>query len=304
MQTEIQSALWSRASVTLFTAAAITKDSCQSFLICSDTKDKDKDTIAAFIFALYENHLFPSDQVDEEIIWSDGPTSEFKNKFTMKLLHQLSSQFQKQFSWKFSATSHGKGVVDGIGGRAKSLVRQKVMSQSSEPTIVQSAKGFSQTARILMPKTTVLYIPESEIHREKETRKLWKENLPAIPGITKMHAATHDPKISSLQLRKSALSAETIDISYRMQADEVPASDEEEINISVGDWVLVTYDCDGQSYPGEVTYTDPKQLRVNVMQKSVSHYKWPRTKDNIFYRYENVVQGPVVRKAFKSLSTV
>ncbi len=46
-QTKIQSALWSRASVTLSTAAAITKDSCQSFLICSDTKDKDKDTIAA-----------------------------------------------------------------------------------------------------------------------------------------------------------------------------------------------------------------------------------------------------------------
>ena len=107
-QTEIQSALWSRASITLFTAAAITKDSCQSFLICSGTKDKD--TVAAFLFALYENHLFPSNQVDEEIIWSDGPTSEFKNKFIMKLLHQLSSQFQKRFSWKFSATSHGKDV--------------------------------------------------------------------------------------------------------------------------------------------------------------------------------------------------
>ena len=57
-----------------------------------------------------------------------------------------------------------------------------------------------------------------------------------------MHVAMHDPKISSLQLHKNALSAEIIDISYRMHADEVPASDEEEINISVGDWVLVTYD--------------------------------------------------------------
>ena len=114
METEIQTAL--------FTAAAITKHSCQSFLICSDTKDEDEDTVAAFLFALYENHLFPSNQVDEEIIWSDGPTSAFKKKFTIQLLHQLSSQFQKKFSWKFSATSQGKGVVDGIGGRAKSLV--------------------------------------------------------------------------------------------------------------------------------------------------------------------------------------
>ena len=82
-----------------------------------------------------------------------------------------------------------------------------------------------------------------------------------------------------------------------MQVDEVPANDEEEININVGDWVLVIYDGDGQSYPGEVTYTDLRQLQVNVMQKSGSYYKWPRTKDNIFYRHENVIQklsAPVV----------
>ena len=109
------------------------------------------------------------------------------------------------------------------------------MSRSSEPTIVQSAKDFSQTARILMPKTTVLYIPESEIQREKEARKLWKENLPAISGNTKMHVATHDPKMSSLQLRKNALNAETVDVSFQMQADKVPVRDEEETNINVGD---------------------------------------------------------------------
>ena len=51
------------------------------------------------------------------------------------------------------------------------------------------------------------------------------------------------------------------------------------------------------SHPGEVTYTNSRQLQVNVMQKSGSFYKWPRTKDNIFYRHENVVQklsAPVV----------
>ena len=160
------------------------KDSCQSFLICSDTKEKDKDTVAAFLFALYENHLFPEEGIVEEIIWSDGPTSEFKNKYMMKLLHQLSIECNKMFPRKFSATSHGKGVVDGIGGRAKSLVRQKVMSRCSEPTIVQSPKDFADTARILMPKTTILYISQNEIQREQQTRQLWKQNLPAVPGIT------------------------------------------------------------------------------------------------------------------------
>jgi hypothetical protein len=69
---EVQSALWNRASITLFTAAAITKY---------------KDRVAAFLFSLYENHLFLTDKNEEKIIWS---------------------------------TSHGKGVVSGIGGRTKS----------------------------------------------------------------------------------------------------------------------------------------------------------------------------------------
>ena len=106
----------------------------------------------------------------------------------------------------------------------------------------------------------------------------------------KCTVATHDTKTSCVQLHKNALSTELIDISFQMITDEVPASDEEDINISVRDWVLATYDGDGQSYPGEVTYTDSKQLQVNVMQKSGSYFKWPRIKDNIFYRCENVVQ--------------
>ena len=40
----------------------------------------------------------------------------------------------------------------------------------------------------------------------------------------------------------------------------------------------------------EVTYVDPKQLQVNVMQKSGGYYKWPLAEDKIFYSYENVVQ--------------
>ena len=86
---------------------------------------KDKDTVAAFLFHLYENHIPENNDIGNEVIWSDGPSSEFKNKYTMYLLKKLGNTYKKRFSWKFSATSHGKGIVNGIGGRAKSLVRQK-----------------------------------------------------------------------------------------------------------------------------------------------------------------------------------
>ena len=48
---------------------------------------------------------------DTETIFTDGPSSEFKNKFMMKLLNQLSLQYNKTFEWKYFATFHGKGVV-------------------------------------------------------------------------------------------------------------------------------------------------------------------------------------------------
>ena len=86
-QEEVQSAPWSRASVTLFTAAAMNDGKCKTFLICSDTKEKTKDTIAVFVDHLCEKHLIPDTvSATEEVIWTDGPSSEFINKFMVHLI--------------------------------------------------------------------------------------------------------------------------------------------------------------------------------------------------------------------------
>ena len=50
----------------------------------------------------------------------------------------LTKKFQCKVSWKYFATSHGKGVVDGIGGSAKSLVRKRVMNQGKNAVIIQN----------------------------------------------------------------------------------------------------------------------------------------------------------------------
>jgi len=74
-QNEVQSALWSRGSVTLFTAASMHKGNCQTYLICSDTKDKKKNTVTAFANHLYDKELVPGStatQSIEEVIWTDG----------------------------------------------------------------------------------------------------------------------------------------------------------------------------------------------------------------------------------------
>jgi hypothetical protein len=58
------------------------------------------------------------------------------------------------------------------------------MSCSSEPTILHSSEDFDYTVRKLMPKT-VLYVTS------KKEGICGNTILPAVPGITKFHIATH-----------------------------------------------------------------------------------------------------------------
>ena len=91
-QNEVQSALWSRGAVMLFTAAVTYQDQCQTYLICSNSMDKGKNTTAVFLDTLYEKIFSDDFNSDQEIIWSDGPSSEFKNRFMVHLLHLTSSR--------------------------------------------------------------------------------------------------------------------------------------------------------------------------------------------------------------------
>ena len=159
-QNEVQSALWSLGAVMLFTAAVTYQDQCQTYLICSNSMDKGKNTIAVFLDTLYEKIFSDDFNSDQEIIWSDGPSSEFKNCFMVHLLQYLSDKFKKPFIWKYFATSHGKGIIDGVGGRTKSLVRQAVMSKADDAPIVQTSEDFFNVLTKLLHKTNIIHVPQ------------------------------------------------------------------------------------------------------------------------------------------------
>ena len=98
-QNEIQSALWSRETVMLFTAAMTYKAECKTFIV-SDSRDKGKDTVTVFIDFLY-SHFGATDAM-EGIIWSDGPTSEFKFLVCSKVISQGDDRIVVQSSWDFA----------------------------------------------------------------------------------------------------------------------------------------------------------------------------------------------------------
>ena len=78
------------------------------------------------------------------------------------------SKYGKPFTWKFSVTAHGKGVVDGLWGRVKSLVRMKTMSRGKNRVIVQNTADFVDLASKLCRNIQVRHLTVSQIEQYQE----------------------------------------------------------------------------------------------------------------------------------------
>ena len=118
-------------------------------------------------------------------MFSDGPSSQFKNKCIAHFLHTLNKIVPIQ--WNYFATSHGKGVVDRIGGTVKRLVSNAVMTGKSP--VVADAQSFYRVASSLTSSVTVSLVSQKEISDTSDLlslEKCFSEALP-LPGISKMH---------------------------------------------------------------------------------------------------------------------
>ena len=64
----MQSILWTRGRVNLFTCALYHRSTAKTFVICTNYKGKDKLAIANFLDHLYENKIPEDEGVEREII--------------------------------------------------------------------------------------------------------------------------------------------------------------------------------------------------------------------------------------------
>ena len=60
--------------------------------------------------------------IQQITVFSDGASSQFKQRFLFSNLHMWEEQFEIELRWHFFATSHGKGVVDGLGGELSNVL--------------------------------------------------------------------------------------------------------------------------------------------------------------------------------------
>ena len=180
-QNEIQSAYWTNKQVTLFTVCFWEQMGAHSMIITSDYLQHDKYAVTVFIKIILEQiDSVLGRPISKHVFFSDGPSSQFKQRFVISSLTHLG----KNIEWNFFATSHGKGPVDGIGGSAKRNVSLFVKAGLGE---VNSAKDFTDVANKVCKKTKVILCPKEKIDEAKPSLdKSWSSVL-HIPKIQSVH---------------------------------------------------------------------------------------------------------------------
>ena len=125
-QDEVQSAHWNQAQVTLYTSVLWFRNQIIPHVIISDTRQHNKSTVVPFTDQILSN---TPEEVKHIEIWTDGPASQFKNQYVMTSMPMLSVKHNVNLSWNFSATSHVKGPIDGVGATLKQQAMEKVQTR-------------------------------------------------------------------------------------------------------------------------------------------------------------------------------
>lgn len=210
-------------------------------------------------------------------IWSDGPASQFKNRFVAAALDTLQEAHKIHIEWNFFSTSHGKGPVDGIGGSAKRFVMQKVRNRQNAVTNASSFVAAAST----MENVCVTEVSSMEITRRNEKLNLKDVFSQATPitAIAKMHflKVVNDEVVSHIL---------TKDNTDRVDNEDVVTQGSDK-SIEVGDWYIVQYE--GKQFPGEVVAVREGEFQVSVMERVGKYWKWPTQKDAIFYVKNNMI---------------
>ncbi len=110
---------------------------------------------------------------------TDGGPSHFKNRYNILNLSFHEMDFGVPAVWTFTATSHGKGPVDGLGAAVKSTATRYLMRHGPEEAF-KSAKEFyefsKQRQQSSLSPIEFLYAESNEItrlHAERNVNR-WK----------------------------------------------------------------------------------------------------------------------------------
>lgn len=200
--------------VTIFTCALWTKEVAgRQVAIVSDDLNHDKHSVMVYLEKLF--HLIKTDypNITSVRIFSDGCAAQFKNKWMVSTVTRVTLCLTVT-SWSFFATAHGKGLVDVIGGRAKSTVWMKVRARRA---VVKNANDFFNVASRFIPGITFFYVPECVIREEatiNTVRDAWADTL-SVVGIREHHHFERGSEDSLVAMALTSVTSKRAEIRIR-----------------------------------------------------------------------------------------
>ena len=238
-QDEIQSAHWNKKQITVFTSVTWQQNLCTSTVIISDDLTHSRDSIIIFTDKLLTGIL--DKNIKKLHIWSDGPSSQFKNCFTAASISWLQKRHMLKIYWNYFATSHGKGPVDGIGGTIKRMAAQKVIWREVNITTAESfyeaINGESNVKVFSVKAEEIRNAIETHLHAVIST-------APVLPGIFSAHYLQHKDGTTNMKPYSTA--------SYNVNQLGKTNSETSEVieivtpkvveDVRIGSFIIVTYD--------------------------------------------------------------
>jgi len=152
-----------------------------SFCSISDSTRHDPCAIWAHITPVHKFLVAKFSQVTSINFLSDGPTTQYRNRFNLYFLSRLPhfGPFTSA-TWNFSESGHGKGAADGIGGSLKRLADRLVAEGHNIPdpqSLYEILKGKTVTE--------LFYITSDDISATEEL--LAGESVKRIPSTMRLH---------------------------------------------------------------------------------------------------------------------
>lgn len=119
--------------------------------------------------------------------FSDGAASQYKNRKNFLNLCHHENDFGVKAEWHFSATSHGKGACDGVGGTVKRLAAKASLQKPFDEQIMTPFELF-EWASANIQGTVFRFSSCSDYEQTKQMLETRFASSRTVPGTRKLHS--------------------------------------------------------------------------------------------------------------------
>lgn len=142
-----------------------------------------------------------SPEVEILHFWSDGPVTQYRNKYMFYFLVTHLTEFFTNlihFTWNYHEAGHGKGAPDGVGAVCKRLADRLVASGKD----IASLSDLSDAIQKNYPSINVLVIDDENIKQKEALIADAKKHMKTFSGTLRVHQVSwhmKDPKILKMK---------------------------------------------------------------------------------------------------------